>query len=146
MRLPVYSLVAVLLAATLATVVVQAPRATLTLEVASTAAERERGLMNRAKLPAHSGMLFVFRDDAPVEFWMKNTLVPLDMLFVASDGSVRSVSRNVPVVDPNTPDDLIPRVGGRGKYVIELPAGESARDGIVAGTRLPLPALPTPQP
>lgn len=140
------NLVAVVLAATLTTVVVQAPRASLTLEVASTAAQRERGLMNRPKLPAHTGMLFIFRGDAPVQFWMKNTLVPLDMLFVAPDGSVRSVSRNVPIADPKTPDDLIPRVEGRGKYVIELPAGESARDGIAAGTRLTLPALPSAQP
>ncbi|MBV8198704.1 MAG: DUF192 domain-containing protein [Candidatus Eremiobacteraeota bacterium] len=140
------NLAAVVLAATLPTVVLQTPRATLTLEVASTAAQREHGLMNRSNLPAHSGMIFIFRDDAPVEFWMKNTLVPLDMLFVAPDGMVRSVAPNVPVVDPKTPDQSIPRVDGRAKYVIELPAGEAARDGIVSGTRLHLPALPAAAP
>ena len=137
---------AMVLAATLPTVVVQAPRASLTLEVAATGAQREHGLMNRPKLPEHTGMLFVFSGDAPLEFWMKNTLVPLDMLFLGPDGTVRKIAANVPTADPKAPDALIPRESGTGKYVIELPAGESARDGIVRGTRLTLPVLPPAAP
>ncbi len=146
MRWNVFSVGTLILAALLPTIVVQAPRATLTLEVASTPAQRERGLMNRSSLAPHTGMLFVFASDAPVSFWMKNTLVSLDMLFIASDGVVRRVAADVPTVDPNIRDELIPRIAGEGKYVIELSAGEAARDGIVAGIRLSLPSLPSAQP
>ncbi len=60
--------------------------------------QREQGLMDRTYVPEHTGMIFVFDGDAPVEFWMKDTLVPLDMIFVAADGTVRRVYANVPVV------------------------------------------------
>jgi len=120
----------------LPTILVQAPAATLTLQIARTELERETGLMSVNALPAHTGMVFVFDRDAPVEFWMKDTLVPLDMIFVAPDGTVRSVAADVPVVPEDTPDDAIPRRGGTAKYVIELPAGEARFDGIVTGTRL----------
>jgi uncharacterized membrane protein/uncharacterized membrane protein (UPF0127 family) len=121
----------------LPTVTVHAPKATLTLQVATTEDERETGLMSVTHLPAHTGMVFVFDQDAPVMFWMKDTLVPLDMVFVAADGTVRSVAANVPVVSESTPDDQIPRRPGTAKYVIELPAGEAQKDGVVAGTQLP---------
>jgi hypothetical protein len=81
-------------------------------------------------------MVFVFEQDAPITFWMKNTLVPLDMVFVAADGTVRNIAANVPVVPETTADDAIPRRSGTAKFVIELPAGEAATDGIVTGTRL----------
>ncbi len=117
-------------------VAVTAPKAKLTLQVASTENERELGLMSVTKLPLHTGMLFVFASDSPVEFWMKDTLVPLDMVFVAPDGTVRSVAARVPVVPLDTPDDTIPRRAGTAKYVIELPSGEAEKDGIVAGVKL----------
>ena len=79
---------------------VHAPRATLQLQVASTEQERELGLMSVTKLAPHTGMVFVFDEEQPVEFWMKDTLVPLDMVFVATDGTVRSVASKVPVVGP----------------------------------------------
>lgn len=120
----------------LATIAVRAPWATLRLQVADTEDERERGLMSVTLLPPHTGMLFVFDQDATVEFWMKDTLVPLDMVFVKRDGIVTSVARNVPVVPTDTPDEKIPRRQGVGMYVIELPANEAGRDGIVPGVRL----------
>lgn len=120
----------------LQTITVHAPRATLTLQVAKTAEERERGLMSVTRLPSHTGMLFVFDQDTGVEFWMKNTLVPLDMVFVGRDGVVRLVAANVPSTKPDTPDDKIPRRYGNAQYVIELPAGESERDGITGGVHL----------
>ncbi|HTX02811.1 MAG TPA: DUF192 domain-containing protein [Candidatus Acidoferrales bacterium] len=120
----------------LPTIVVHAPQATLTLQVAKTEDQRETGLMSVTNLPPHTGMVFVFDEDAPVEFWMKDTLVPLDMVFVAADGTVRSVAANVPVVPETAPDSSIPRRGGTAKYVIELPAGEAVNDGIVTGMRL----------
>ena len=120
---------AAILALTLPAVVVHAPHADLTLEVAHTEAQREYGLMNRAAIPPHTGMIFVFDHDEPVEFWMKDTLVPLDMIFVAADGTVRRVYANVAVVKPDLPDAEIPREPGTGKYVIELRSGEAAADG-----------------
>jgi len=92
--------------------------------------------MYRTSLPANTGMLFVFGSDGPVDFWMKNTLIPLDMVFVAADGTVRKVFARVPVVSPALPDGRIPLEESSGQYVIELPAGEAAADGIVPGTKL----------
>ncbi len=60
-------------------------------------AQREHGLMDRTAVAPHTGMIFVFDRDDAVAFWMKNTLVPLDMIFVGADGTVRRVSANVPV-------------------------------------------------
>ncbi len=121
----------------LPTITVRAPKATLTLQVASTEDQRETGLMSVTTLPARTGMVFVFDEDAPVMFWMKDTLVPLDMVFVGADGTVRSIAANVPVVPETTPDEQIPRRAGTGKFVIELPAGEARKDGIVVGTKFP---------
>ncbi|MGA7201500.1 MAG: DUF192 domain-containing protein [Candidatus Cybelea sp.] len=136
----------IVLAAALATIVVHAPKADLTLETARTEPAREQGLMNRAVLSPHTGMLFVFDRDERVDFWMKDTLVPLDMIFIAGDGTVRRVFSNVAVVAPTLPDDQIPREGAPAKYVIELPAGEASADGIAGGVKLDLRAAPAPQP
>ena len=131
-------MIATLLAA-LCTVQVTAPKATLTLEVAKTAQQREYGLMNRTSLAPHTGMLFVFDKDGDEMFWMKDTLLSLDMIFVGADGKVRQIYANVPVVDPKLPDDQIPLEGGQAKYVIELSAGEAAADGIISGSVLRIP-------
>jgi len=115
---------------------VRAPDAVLELQVARTEAQRDRGLMSVRHLRPHSGMVFVFPSDDVVTFWMKNTLVPLDMVFTGSDGVVRAVFAHVPVVPLDTPDEQIPRRHARARYVLELPAGEAQRDGIHAGVRL----------
>jgi uncharacterized protein len=128
--------------AVLATVVVHAPKADLSLEVARTQAQQEHGLMDRRYVAPQTGMIFVFERDGPVDFWMKDTLVPLDMIFVGADGTVRHVFAGVPVVAPTLPDDRIPREGGQAKYVIELPAGEASKDGIAAGVKLDLHGVP----
>lgn len=126
-----------------ATVTVRAPKAELRLQVARTPAEQERGLMFRTSLPAHGGMLFVFENDGEIAFWMKNTLIPLDMVFVGADGLVRQVDADVPTPAPGTSDDRIPRVSGLARYVIELGAGEARRDGIAPGVKLSIPTLPS---
>ena len=136
----------IVLVAALATIVVHAPKADLTLETARTEPAREQGLMDRAVLAPHTGMLFVFERDERVDFWMKDTLVPLDMIFIAGDGTVRRVFSNVPVVAPTLPDEQIPREGAPAKYVIELPAAEASADGIVEGVKLDLSGAPPAQP
>jgi uncharacterized membrane protein (UPF0127 family) len=92
--------------------------------------------MSVRHLAAHTGMLFVFDRDALVAFWMKDTLIPLDMVFLAPDGRVRKVFARVPVVSPKLPDSQIPVEEGSAKYVIELPAGEAALDGLRLGARV----------
>jgi uncharacterized membrane protein (UPF0127 family) len=106
------------------------------VQVATTEEQREKGLMGVMHLPAHTGMLFIFDRDGPVAFWMKNTLIPLDMVFVGQDGIVRRVYANVPVVAHTLPDSQIPVEQGTAKYVIELPAGEAAKDGLREGARV----------
>lgn len=120
-------------------VTIAAPRAALQVQVAKTEEQRERGLMSVTNLPAHTGMIFVFDNDQGVAFWMKDTLIPLDMVFLGSDGTVRKIFADVPVVDPALADSKIPIEQGRAKFVIELPAGEAAKDGLKPGVRLKLP-------
>jgi len=116
-----------------------APGARLRLAVAGDEPTRELGLMCVTRLRPHSGMIFVFARDESVEFWMKNTLIPLDMIWVRADGRVDTVAARVPASTRETPDDRVARRHGRGLYVIELAAGEAARDGIVPGARLSVP-------
>jgi uncharacterized membrane protein (UPF0127 family) len=132
-----------LLAATLALahITVAAPHEPLDLEVADTFQLREHGLMNRTWLAPKRGMIFVFYADGDQNFWMKNTLIPLDMIFVASDGTVTSVAANVPASTKSTPDDKVATRRGKGKYVIELRAGEAERAGIHPGIKLAVPDL-----
>lgn len=110
---------------------------TLNVRVADTFAKREYGLMCVRALDPASGMIFVFADgNQRRDFWMKNTLIPLDMVFVANDGRVTSVATNVPATTVMTPDASIPRRGGTGTFVIELGAGDAARQHVTAGTHL----------
>ena len=105
------------------------------LEVARTSEEQSTGLMYRTQLAANRGMLFVFSPPRPVSFWMKNTLIPLDMVFV-SNGVVKYISAKVPpcktVSCPGYgPDSKIPIDG-----VIELPSGRAAELRLKVGDRL----------
>jgi uncharacterized membrane protein (UPF0127 family) len=121
---------------------VRAPAEVLELRIADTPSRREFGLMCVRALPASTGMIFVFGDgDNYRDFWMKNTLIPLDMVFVSKNGKVNEVRANVPSTTVDTPDDKIPHRDGKGTYVIELAAGEAARAGIKPGTILDVGAL-----
>jgi uncharacterized membrane protein (UPF0127 family) len=118
-------------------ITITAPKAALAVRVANTYATREYGLMCITSLAPHTGMVFVFSDgDLRRSFWMKNTLIPLDMVFVRKNGRVDTVAANVPSTTPATTDLDIPWRYGIGTYVIELAAGEAARDGIVRGAHL----------
>jgi uncharacterized protein len=110
----------------------------VSLEVAATPAERERGLMYRSSLAEGRGMLFVFDDDQDRTFWMKNTLIPLDMLFIAADGLVVGIHTNA------TPISTAPiHVGRLSRFVLEVPGGYTQRRGITAGDRVELSGLPS---
>jgi hypothetical protein len=121
-------------------ITVQAPTEKLTLEVADTEASREYGLMFRTQLAAHAGMIFVFSYDEHQGFWMKNTMIPLDMLFVRANGTIDSIAADVPAESAKTPGEEIRR-DGFGKYVIELAAGEAKRAGLHPGSKLILPKM-----
>jgi uncharacterized membrane protein (UPF0127 family) len=99
-----------------------------TVEVADTEASRDRGLMFRKSLKAARGMLFDFHTPQPVAFWMKNTLIPLDMLFIDADGRVISIARNaVPLSEAQIPS------GGDIVEVLELRGGRAAEIGVKTG-------------
>lgn len=106
------------------------------VEVADDEAERARGLMFREAMPRFDGMLFVYDKPEPVAFWMKNTLIPLDMLFFGADGRLVSVHENA------VPGDLTPIPGGDAiQYVLEINGGAARRLGIAPGAELRHPVL-----
>ena len=95
------------------------------VEVARTDAEQDRGLMFRTRLPADGGMIFPFEKPRIGSFWMKNTLIPLDMIFIRADGSIDRIAENT------IPESLEPVVsGGDVSAVLELAGGTAARLGI----------------
>ncbi len=104
---------------------------TFTVEIADTDATREHGLMERTEMAKDHGMLFIFDDDAPRAFWMKNTKIPLDMLFFDADRRLVSVQHDVP---PCTADPCPPYSSGApARYVLELNAGQSRALGVSPG-------------
>jgi uncharacterized membrane protein (UPF0127 family) len=105
-------------------------RQVVPVEVAESSDDRARGLMFRDELDPGSGMLFVFDDEAVQRFWMKNTYIPLDMIFINGSGLVVGVIENVP---PKTTEPRSVDIPSR--YVLEVNAGFARRHGIVVGSR-----------
>jgi uncharacterized membrane protein (UPF0127 family) len=102
------------------------------LEVAATPAARAKGLGGRVSIPQNSGMLFIFAGEDVRCFWMKDTLVPLDMMWLGANKRVLHVEQNV---QPSSyPAQFCP--SARAQYVIELDAGQAAASGIRAGETL----------
>ncbi len=98
------------------------------IEIVQTEKEREKGLMFREKLDKKRGMLFIFDDEMIISMWMKNTYIPLDMIFIGEDDVVNCVRENT------TPESLIPIVCLKpSKYVLEINAGMAEKYGISAG-------------
>ncbi len=101
------------------------------VELATTADARTRGLMWRRELADGQGMLFVFPDARVQSFWMRNTLIPLDMLFLDAE------QRIVGIIERAEPRTLSPRsVGKPGPYVLEVPGGWCQKVGIRPGSRV----------
>jgi uncharacterized membrane protein (UPF0127 family) len=115
-------------------------RAVIAVEFARNEAERRQGLMYREELAAGTGMLFIFAGEGMRGFWMKNTLIALDMVFFDSAGRFVSLHRDVP------PLTLASRQSaGPAQYVLELNAGEAKQLGIGPETRLVLPVELPPE-
>jgi uncharacterized membrane protein (UPF0127 family) len=107
------------------------------IEWAVTPSELARGLMWRDHLAEDAGMLFLFEDNEPRSFWMKNTPISLDIVFIDPQGLV------VRVAQDTVPYSLAPiRSGAPAKFVLEVNAGFARRNGIAAGTRAVLPTPP----
>lgn len=107
------------------------------VEVAATPEALQRGLMYRTELPDGHGMLFVFPEERDHRFWMKNTLIPLDMIFIGRDGTIVGVHANA------TPlSTAAVGVGRPSRWVLEVPGGWSARHGVAAGQRAELHGVP----
>jgi uncharacterized membrane protein (UPF0127 family) len=113
------------------------------LAVADTDALRERGLMGVTDVPPNEGMIFVFPDasNRARDFWMKDTVVPLDMVFVSSAGMVTEVDANVPASKPGAPDSTIAHRDGLGSFVIELRSGGARAAGLDPGERVGIPRI-----
>jgi uncharacterized protein len=106
------------------------------VEIADDEAERAQGLMYRESMPTSAGMLFVYDRPQPMSFWMRNTLIPLDMIFIDETGVVQHVHHMA------KPLDETPIVGGDELLaVLEINGGLAKRLGIEAGTELRHPAF-----
>ena len=101
------------------------------VEMASTSAEQAKGLMFRRELPEGQGMLFDFHHEQPTSFWMKNTYIPLDMIFIRGDGRILRIAENtVPLSEALVPS------GGPVRAVLEVNAGMARKLGIAPGDRV----------
>ena len=106
------------------------------VELALTDDQRARGLMFRKELPEGQGMLFDFKQDQDVSMWMRNTLIPLDMLFINADGSIRRIAENTEPLSERT----IPS-GGPVRGVLEVIGGTAKKLGIAAGDKVAHPVF-----
>lgn len=119
---------------------VQVGAAAFSVEVADTDEKRHRGLMFRRYLPADQGMLFT-QPPGRAEFWMKNTLIPLDLLFFDADGTLVEV---LPEVQPcrQSPCPIYPSASAAVVYILEINGGEARRRSIRVGDTLSLDPAP----
>lgn len=108
------------------------------VEVAKTDEERATGLMYRKELAEGRGMLFDFSPEQPVSMWMKNTFIPLDMIFIRSDGRILRIAENT---EPRS--EKIISSGGLAKGVLEVIGGTARKYGIQAGDRVAHPLFGT---
>jgi uncharacterized protein len=118
------------------TITTKAGQHTLQVEVMRTEEGRMRGLMNRRYLPADRGMLFDFEEEKPLFMWMQNTYIPLDMLFIKSDGIIARIATDTEPFSTR----LIPS-GGSVKGVLELNAGTVKQLNLQVGDRIEHPVF-----
>ena len=111
----------------------------INVEFAKTPKELEVGLMNRASLPKNSGMLFIFPDETNRSFWMKNTLIPLDVIFISSKGRVNEMT----TLNPCQETEICQSYNSKtpAQYVLEINAGAAEKWRIMEGDILELPKM-----
>ena len=116
----------------------------LKIDLVDTPMSREIGLMCVKKMPKDYGMLFAFPNEMYLNFWMKNTLVPLDIIWIGADKKITVIHEKLHESTVDTPDDKVVTAGGKGQYVLELAAGEASRRALAPGDLLkfdaPIPA------
>lgn len=101
------------------------------IEIANTVNEIQQGLMFRQKMDEDKGMLFIFPDMQPRGFWMKNTLIPLDIIYVDADKTIVSIQKNTtPLSEQELPSE------GKAQFVVEVNAGFADRYGLKAGDKV----------
>src|SRR5476649_1789310 len=101
------------------------------VEIVDNDADRAKGLMYRKELPEGKGMLFDFKREQDVSFWMENTYIPLDMLFIRADGQILRIAENTEPLSTR----LIPS-GGPVRAVLEVIGGTARKFGIAPGDRV----------
>lgn len=106
-------------------------RISFNVEIADSFSERQQGMMCRTRIADHEGMLFQFQDVSPRSFWMHNTLIPLDIIYLAPDGRIVSIRKNARPLD-QTP---LPS-GAAANGVLEVRGGLSDKLGLKAGDRV----------
>jgi uncharacterized membrane protein (UPF0127 family) len=101
------------------------------IEVARTASQMQRGLMFRDTMAEDHGMLFIYEPERPARMWMKNTILPLDMLFIDSEGVIINIAANTTPFSLDTIES-----GGPVRAVLELNAGQAAKQRMAVGDRV----------
>lgn len=109
---------------------------TFTVEVVDTPATRQQGLMFRQSLGKDAGMLFDFKQEQETAFWMQNTFIPLDMIFISSDGVVKTIQVNAKPHDTTSIPSQVPV-----QFVLEIPGGRSVEIGLKPGDRIEHPRM-----
>lgn len=103
----------------------------ITVEIADNDEMRARGLMYRKQMPENHGMIFLFNERVNHTFWMHNTCIPLDMLFIDDDGTIVGIEENTPTLNDSTF-----QVGCLSRHVLEVNAGFTRKFGIKAGQKI----------
>jgi len=111
------------------------------VEIADTNETRRDGLMFREALAPEAGMLFDFIEERQASFWMQNTLIPLDIIFIAADGTVRTIHANARPMDTTAIPSGVPV-----RFVLEIPGGRAQAIGLMEGDRLEHPRVQPPRP
>jgi len=114
--------------------------ASYTVELARTPEEQAQGLMYRENLPDRTGMLFLFPENATHHFWMKNTMIPLDMIWMDADGRVLFMSAGTPPCRADPCPSYGPDAPARS--VLEIAGGMAAKEGVGVGSQLTVQGIP----